>query len=459
MRAPARSSSIVVFGALVALAGACQKSGDALLYVTVTASPALSGVDTIDVTVTKVADAAPQTAGPLHYPCPDGGVEIGESGETGSKGETLTVIIPGSTGPVRLTVVARGPGGHELARGTSSPVDPHAGSITPVTVSLGSSGQPAGGTSDGAAEGGAEASGAGGSTAGSGVIGGGAGAAGGTNGTAGTTGAGGTAGSAGAAGGTNGTAGTTGAGGTAGGGATGTGGAGGTTCTAKGPRDCTSSKDNDCNGQPDDTETTFCQCSPNNSPRSCSTGLSGICMAGKQLCVVSSDKSTSAWGSCTQAQAKGTETCANPGADDDCDGAVDNVPSGICNVGSGLGACANNGHTGCNGTTQVCNPSTPAIGDSTSTAWHLNSAPNGSWDWNCDGVVTKQYPDQSPATPTCTGLSMSACSSVPQVSYALNPFACGDLGDIGSFYCVWLAAIPGCTNKSGQSTGYQQGCR
>jgi hypothetical protein len=435
-------------GALVALAGACQKSGDALLYVTVTASPALAGVETVDVTVTKVADAAPQTAGPLHYPCPDGGVEIGE---VGSNGETLTVVVPGSAGPVRLTVVARGAGGHELARGTSSSVEPHAGSITNVTVRLGSSEQPDGGTiddgSDGATEGGAEASGAGGSATGSGGTGG-------TSGSGGTGGNGG-AGQAGAG------AGGTGGGASGSGGATGTGGAAGsTTCgAAKGPRDCTSSNDNDCNGKPDDTETTFCQCSLNSSPRACSTGLSGICMAGTQVCVVSTDKTTSAWGACTQLKAKGTETCANPGTDDDCDGVLDNVPTSVCNVGSGMGACLNGGHTACNGSTQVCNPAVSAIGDSTSTAWHTNSAPNGSWDWNCDGVVTKEYPDQAPASPTCSGVSMSACSAVPQLSYALNPFACGDLGDIGTLSCYWLAAIPGCTNKSGQSTGYQQGCR
>ena len=197
MRASARSSSIVILsalvGVLITIAGACQKSGDALLFVTVTASPALLGVDTVDVTVTKVADAAPRTAGPLHYPCPDGGVEIGASGET------LTVVVPGSAGPVTLTVVARDAGGQELSRGTSSPVDPHAGSITNVTVTLGSSNQSDAGTSDGAADGGTGASGAGGSATGVGGTGGGAGAAGGTSGTAGTTGAGGAAGSGGRA--------------------------------------------------------------------------------------------------------------------------------------------------------------------------------------------------------------------------------------------------------------------
>jgi hypothetical protein len=227
----------------------------------------------------------------------------------------------------------------------------------------------------------------------------------------------------------------------------------------KGARDCASGNDNDCNGQPDNTESTYCQCSPDNSPRACSTGLSGICMAGSQVCVVSSDKTTSAWGTCSQIKAKGVETCANPGTDDDCDGVVDNVPPGVCNVGTGLGACANGGYMGCNGTTSVCNPAVSGIGDVTSTTWHTNSAPNGSWDWDCDGVVAKQYPDQAPPPPMCSALSMSDCANQPQTYYALSPFACGDTGDIGSNYCYWLPAIPGCTNKSGQSTGFQQGCR
>ncbi|HVU50687.1 MAG TPA: hypothetical protein VHL80_08360, partial [Polyangia bacterium] len=230
-------------------------------------------------------------------------------------------------------------------------------------------------------------------------------------------------------------------------------------CVPRGPRDCTSANDNDCNGHPDDTETTYCKCSASASPMTCTTGLSGICAAGQQTCVVSADKTTSAWSACAQLRPKGTETCANPNTDDDCNGVVDDVPSVACDVATGLGACKGNGHTGCNGTTQTCTPSTPAIGDTTSTAWHVNAAPNGSYDWNCDGVVTKQYPDTAPPVPTCTAPDPTTCAAVPSVQYALNPFACGDLGDIGSYSCYWLTAANMCENKSGQSTGFQQGCR
>jgi hypothetical protein len=187
--------------------------------------------------------------------------------------------------------------------------------------------------------------------------------------------------------------------------------------------------------------------------------MSGICAAGQQTCALSADKTMTSWGACTQLKAKGTETCANPNTDDDCNGVTDDVPSVACDVATGMGACKGNGHTGCNGTTQTCTPSTAAIGDPTSTAWHTNAAPNGSFDWNCDGVVTKQYPDTAPPAPNCNGLDIASCGAVPVLYYALNPFACGDYGDIGSEYCYWLAVAGACENKTGQSTGFQQGCR
>lgn len=233
------------------------------------------------------------------------------------------------------------------------------------------------------------------------------------------------------------------------------GGAGGSVSCTK--RDCTSDKDNDCNGQADNTESTYCKCSTAASPQPCSTGLNGICSSGTQVCNVSGDKSSTAWGPCTQLKVKGTEACANLGADDDCDGILDNVPVTSCAFGTGLGACANGGITACNGTTKVCNATVSTLGDAT--VLHTGPAANGSWDWDCDGVVTKEYPDAAPPPPACTGLDMTACSSQPMLKYALNPFACGDLGDIGQLYCAWLAVIPGCTNKSGQSTGFQQRCR
>lgn len=228
--------------------------------------------------------------------------------------------------------------------------------------------------------------------------------------------------------------------------------------TAARARDCTSSADNDCNGQADDLETTYCQCSTASSPKSCSTGLSGICQAGSQACVVAADKTTSAWGACTQLKAKGVETCANPGSDDDCDGTVDNVPTKSCNIGTGLGACANGGYTACSAGAEICVPLVDFLGNTT--VWHTSTAPNGSWDWDCDGAITKQYPDTMPTPPTCTGLDVASCASQPSVEYALSsPIPCGGTGDTGSSNCIWASYIPGCIPKTGQTAGSQQGCR
>ena len=231
-----------------------------------------------------------------------------------------------------------------------------------------------------------------------------------------------------------------------------------TQSVAKRSRDCSSSNDNDCNGTADNADSTYCQCPAGSSPRACSTGLYGICAAGTQACAVSGDKSTSAWGTCTQSTPKGTETCANPGTDDDCDNVVDNVPVATCNVaGKTTGACLNGGNTACSGTTQVCNPAVPGIGDPG--AWHLTAAPNGSWDWDCDFYVTKQYADTS-TPPTCTGLDINACGAVTPVTYSLNGvLACGQVGDIGSSYCYWLSVASACEPKTGQQAGQQQGCR
>ena len=221
----------------------------------------------------------------------------------------------------------------------------------------------------------------------------------------------------------------------------------------KGSRDCTSSNDNDCNGQADYTETTFCQCPSDTSFQACSTGLKGICAAGSSPCVMSGNKSTSTWGACVQTTPKGTETCANPGTDDDCDGTTDNIPA-TCNVlGKNVGACANGGTTYCNGTTQECTPLDPKIGTETSST---SAAPNGSWDWNCDGSLTKTYPDTA-SPPSCDGLDINSCGSVAEVRSAYNaPIACGETDTISRAYCSWNTTF--CMLFRTSETGVTQGC-
>ncbi|HJX66910.1 MAG TPA: hypothetical protein VJ860_23510, partial [Polyangia bacterium] len=126
---------------------------------------------------------------------------------------------------------------------------------------------------------------------------------------------------------------------------------------ARGTRNCSSSLDNDCDGVADSASST-CLCQVGKL-QACSTGLKGICAAGTQQCVLSADKASSAWGACVQTNPKGTETCANAGADDDCDGIVDN-----CNVnGLALGACLNGGIWSCVAIGPAyCQPSDSNIG-------------------------------------------------------------------------------------------------
>jgi len=81
------------------------------------------------------------------------------------------------------------------------------------------------------------------------------------------------------------------------------------------------SRDNDCNGVADEG----CSCTPRTT-RSCYAGPTatagvGLCRSGVQTCALSSDGTMSSWGTCSGSAVPGTELCN--GADDDCDGVVD----------------------------------------------------------------------------------------------------------------------------------------
>ena len=96
-------------------------------------------------------------------------------------------------------------------------------------------------------------------------------------------------------------------------------------------------------------------------------------------------------GSCSTPSNYGSG-CGSCGGTIQCDGTCSvATPANwgqACNVGTGLGACSNGGTITCDAT---CQPVTSGFGDAT--VWHSSAAPNGSWDWDCDGMVTKQYPD------------------------------------------------------------------
>jgi hypothetical protein len=74
-----------------------------------------------------------------------------------------------------------------------------------------------------------------------------------------------------------------------------------------------------------------------------------------------------------------TEIC--DGMDNNCSSTTDENLGAFCT--EGIGACAVTGQRRCDG-------SCTAVGGTPDAAFHTGVAPNGSWDWNCDGVTTPE---------------------------------------------------------------------
>ncbi len=100
------------------------------------------------------------------------------------------------------------------------------------------------------------------------------------------------------------------------------------------PTETCDGKDNTCNGATDEG----CACTDGKT-QDCTSGSGtpgvGICKGGTQTC------SGGAWGTCNGAVGAGVEACNNIGDDDDCDGILDNVPNAgtDCSTG-GTGVCS-----------------------------------------------------------------------------------------------------------------------
>jgi hypothetical protein len=134
--------------------------------------------------------------------------------------------------------------------------------------------------------------------------------------------------------------------------------------------------DEDCNGSVDDS----CPCEGDETQR-CYDGPAftagvGVCMQGTQAC------KNGLFGPCEGAVTPGTESCANEGADDDCNGRVDDVPgrNGLCFDLTKLGACFF-GTRVCSGSGLVCDTPAPAASEA---ACDLV-------DEDCDGNVDEDF--------------------------------------------------------------------
>ena len=105
-----------------------------------------------------------------------------------------------------------------------------------------------------------------------------------------------------------------------------------------------------------------------------------------------------------------------------------------CDVNSSIiGACGGGGTIACSG---ACQPADAEIGDSSK--WHSSTAPNGSWDWDCDGGVTKHYPDDTFVQ--CPNRSQSACAAELYLE-VLGPVSdtdCGGQFDANIVDCKWF---------------------
>lgn len=177
----------------------------------------------------------------------------------------------------------------------------------------------------------------------------------------------------------------------------------------------TAGDDANCNGIPNEG----CGCFPDGATQSCGKSV-GSCSVGIQTCVGGQ------WGSCSGVAPKPADTCLT-GNDDNCNGVANEGCScttgataacGTCNGGTKVcdgsgqygacadpntshplgttcdigapakGACVAGGQWGCQGAADTCIPVDANIGVDTFQSF---PAPNGSFDWNCDGTETAYY--------------------------------------------------------------------
>lgn len=150
--------------------------------------------------------------------------------------------------------------------------------------------------------------------------------------------------------------------------------------------------------------------------------------------------------------------CGNCGGKYNDDGTCSDATSANggapCDVGSGQGACAQAGTVACDGT---CQPVDPTVGNATE--WHITPAANGSWDWDCDGVVTMTLAPTIPP-PACSAYAeMESCNAAPTVEYVTESTPCGEQATLFRRDCDWKTLGPTCLDTPASHRTVFQQCR
>ena len=145
----------------------------------------------------------------------------------------------------------------------------------------------------------------------------------------------------------------------------------------------------------------------------------------------------------------GPEMC--DGHDNNCDGVVDD---GFTWQGMRVGAHCYPGVGACLATgTVVCeNPSTAtcsATAGSPDETFHTTAAPNGSWDWNCNNNVDRQYPLSS-----CESFTAATC---PPQGWAPPAGESGDCGEM--LVQSSCSTTPSGCASTGASTTVTEACK
>ncbi len=195
----------------------------------------------------------------------------------------------------------------------------------------------------------------------------------------------------------------------------------------------TEAADENCNGQIDDG----CPCTGSQTQR-CYGGPArtagvGICRAGTQTC------HNGAFGACEGSVVPGTESCANPGSDDDCNRLTDDVPGLglLCLDFAKQGVCLF-GTQQCKGSDLVCVTPTPQSSE---------TACDGS-DEDCDGYVDEDFqlatdPQNCGACGTRCGAGAECCAGVCR-DVSSDPQYCGSCGNAcgASSACCGGTCVP-----------------